>query len=94
MENATYLLTLFIFLFWATPSAYGSSQAKEQIRATAAGLCHSNARSYNPLSKARDQIRILTDTSWIPSQLSHNGTPKSALYFILFLFSFFFFLGS
>ena len=38
---------LFCFVFRAIPVAYGNSQARGQIRAEAAGLCHrhSNARS-------------------------------------------------
>ena len=32
----------FFFLFRAAPTAYGGSQARGQIRATAAGLCHSH----------------------------------------------------
>ena len=65
-----YSLFLFLFLFLlfrATLMAYGSSQARAQIRATAACLHHrrGNALSkpghwiLNPLSKARDQTRIL-----------------------------------
>ena len=52
---------------------------------------HSNARSkphlppmpqlaatpvLNPLSKARDQTRILTDTNWVLNLLNHNRNPK------------------
>ena len=33
-------ILLLFFLFMATPEAYGSSQAKDQIGAAAAGLCH------------------------------------------------------
>ena len=46
------LISVFVvFLFRAAPVAYGSSQAKGQIRAVAAGLyhSHSNARSEPPL---------------------------------------------
>ena len=41
------ILTKSLFLFRATPMAYGGSQARGQIRGTAAGLhhSHSNARS-------------------------------------------------
>ena len=35
--------------WWAAPTAYGSSQARSQIRAAAASLCHSNSRSKVPL---------------------------------------------
>ena len=30
----------------------------------------------NPLSEARDQTRILMDTSWFLNPLSHNGNPE------------------
>ena len=35
----------FFLLFWTTPVAYGGSQARGQIRATAAGHGHSNKGS-------------------------------------------------
>ena len=40
----------------ATPAAYGGSQARGLIGATAAILCHSSQQhqTLNPLSKARD----------------------------------------
>ena len=41
----------FFFLFRAMPKEYGSSQAKGQIRATAAGLRHSHSHSNNTGSK-------------------------------------------
>ena len=34
---------IFLFLFMALPVAYGSSQARGQIEAAAAGLCHSHS---------------------------------------------------
>ena len=37
------LFIIIIFAFWAAPVAYGGSQARGQIRATAAGLCHSHS---------------------------------------------------
>jgi len=68
---------MFSFLFRAAPTAYGSSQAMDPIRATAAGLprSHSNTGSEshlqpipelmattNPQStKARDQTHLLMD---------------------------------
>ena len=44
------------FVFWATPVAYGSSQAKGRIRAAAAGLHHRDLSC-----EARDQ----TTSSWM-----------------------------
>ena len=39
------------------------------------------ARSFNPLSKARDQIHILMDTSQVLSPLSHSGnSPNNYFY--------------
>ena len=55
---------LFVCLFFrAAPAAYGSYQARGQIRATAASLYHSSQQGQilNPLRKARDQIRIRMD---------------------------------
>ena len=36
----------FFFLFWATPEAYGGSQARDPIRATAAGLYHNHSNGH------------------------------------------------
>ena len=44
-EAYVYTCILFSPLFRATPEAYGGSQARGQIRATAIGLFQSNARS-------------------------------------------------
>ena len=30
----------------------------------------------HPLSEARDRTHILTDTSWVPNLLSHNGNSE------------------
>ena len=76
-----FILFYFIFIFRATCEAYGSSQAGGQIRAVAASLHHHNMQDLssicdlhhssrqhqilNPLSKARDQTRILLDISWV-----------------------------
>ena len=75
--NSTILYFLFVFcLFMAAPEAYGGSQGRGRIRATAAGLHHSHSNGnlhhsswqcwfLNPLSKARDQTHILMDTSQV-----------------------------
>ena len=58
-------------------------------------LSHSSRQCQilNPMSKARDQIGILMDISWIRFHCSTTGTPHSflALVIFLFFFSFFFF---
>ena len=43
--NGIIIIIIIISLFRATPAAYGGSQARVLIRAVAAGLHHSNARS-------------------------------------------------
>ena len=47
--SVSFVLFCFLFLFFAsfraTPEAYGGSQARSQIRATSASLCHSNSNS-------------------------------------------------
>ena len=55
-----------------TPAAYGSFQTRGQIGAAASTYttAHGNARSFSPLSKARDQTRILMATSWVLNPLS------------------------
>ena len=76
----------FIYLFClcrTAPMAHGTSQARGQIRAIIAGLCHSYSNNgsklhlqptpqssrqhwiLHPLRKARDQTRVLMDTSWV-----------------------------
>ena len=59
----------FIFcfcLFRATPTAYGSSQARGQTGAAASVYTTATAMpDLDPLSKARDQTRVLMDTSQI-----------------------------
>ena len=76
----------------AALEAYGSSQARSWIRAVATGQHHTHniARSephlqptpqttatWNPKpTKARDQSRILMDTSWICFCCATKGTPE------------------
>ena len=88
--------SFFFGLFMATYTAYGSSQARNQIRATATSLCHSNTRPepclrrtpqltaicriLSPLSEARDQSPLLMDTGWVLNPLGHNR--NSLIYFL------------
>ena len=62
-SSTTHFPIFFIFLFFrAAPSVYGGSQAKGQIGAAAAGLCHShsNARSQAHL-QATPQLTATLD---------------------------------
>ena len=54
-------------LFRVASLAYGSSQARGQIGAAAAGLSHSSQQlgTLNPLSEARDQTPVLMGTSQV-----------------------------
>ena len=56
------LLTFFFFFFRAANAAHGSSQARDQIRAAAAGLCHSQ-------SNTRSKLRL-----WPTPQLTGSLT--------------------
>ena len=62
---AIFLFVCLFFIFRAAPAAYGGSQAKGHIGATAASLHLSSQqhRILNPLSEARDQTCILMDPS-------------------------------
>ena len=72
--------------------AYGSSQARGQIGAAAAGLCHSHSSAGEPClqstpqltampdpspSEARDQTHILIDTSRVLNPLSHDRNSEA-----------------
>ena len=80
--DLAFSFTFFLFFFFrASPTAYGDSQARGQIGATAAGLHHSHSQiqatfvTYNrsslqrwilnPLSEARDRIGNLM----VPNQI-------------------------
>ena len=84
LSHSTYFLCA--CLFRAVPEARGGSMARGRIRAAAAVLQQNQilttsmaqakactiSRLFNPLSKARDQICILMDSSWVPNPPSHN----------------------
>ena len=81
--NVSVLFGFFLFvhfcflLFRAAPTAYGHSQARGQIGATAAGLHHSSQqhRILNPLSKVQDRTRNLMVTSRICFHCTTMGPP-------------------
>ena len=83
-EEAFFFL-FFLFFFWlfafsgAAPAAYGGSQARGLIGATAAGLHHSSRqrRILNLLSEARGRSRNLKVPSWIRLHCATTGTPPS-----------------
>ena len=67
---------LFFCIFRAAAAACGSSQARSWIGTTATGHhSHSNARSSNPLSEARDRTHVLMDTSQVRYCWVKTGTP-------------------
>ena len=66
--TAEYLTTCFIYLFslfaisWATPAAYGGSQARGQIGAVSAGLHQSHINAgYEPRLPPTPQLTATTD---------------------------------
>ena len=73
----------FCLLFRAALEACAGSQARGRIRATATGLHHNHSSRQcwilNPLSEARDQTSILTDTSRVHTPLSHNKNSCSTI---------------
>ena len=75
---------LFIFsLCRATPTAYGTSQARGRIEAIAASLHHSSWQHwiFNPLSEASDQTCILMDASQICFCWAMVGTAGFFVFF-------------
>ena len=107
-DHFRHIILFFIFclfrLFRATPAAYGGSQARDLIRAVAAGLRHSHARSkprlqptpqlmatpdVNPLSKARDRTLNLMVPSRVRFRCAMMGTPRHIiLHFTTLILSF------
>ena len=81
-----FFLSFVFCLFRAALTAHGGSQVRSWIRTTVAGLCHSNARFLDPLSKARDRTHILMDTSLIRFLCATTGTPKFAYFFFFWSF--------
>ena len=93
--TSVFLCVVVVLLFRAAAVAYGGFQARGSIRAIAAGLRHSHARSnlhlrstpqlparriLNPLREARDGTCILLDTTQILNPLSHNRNSPSILF--------------
>ena len=91
------LFYLFIYLFclfafsWAASAAYGGSQARVLIRATATGLHHSHSQARSelhlqptpqltttpdPLSKTRDRTQNIMVPSWTHFHCAMMGTPS------------------
>ena len=71
-----FFVCLFVcLLFRAAPEAYGSSQPRNPIGATAAGLHRSSWQCWilNHLREARDQTRILIDPHQVCQPLNHKG---------------------
>ena len=71
-----FFFSFFLFLlFRAKPAAYRGSQAKGQIRATAAGLrhSHSNTRSLTPWARPGIKATSLQRLYQVLNPLSHHG---------------------
>ena len=82
-HQGTPLLTFFFFcLFRATPAAYGSSQARGQIRTAAAILHHSSGQHQilNWLSEVRFQNHVFMDTSQVHYHGATSATPHDGLF--------------
>ena len=61
LDKVLYRCKIYLFYFFkATPRAYGNSQARGRIGGTAAGLCHSNARS-KPNLQPTSQLKAMLD---------------------------------
>ena len=57
-----YFIIFYCLLFRATSTAYGGSQARSQIGATAAGLCHShNNAGSEPCLQPTPQLMAMLD---------------------------------
>ena len=72
-------ISLFL-LFMTIPVAYGSFQARGQIRVAAADLCHSHSNAgslTHSLIEARDRTPILMNTSQVDTPLSHSRNSNS-----------------
>ena len=90
-NNEQIFFFFFFWLFRAAPMAYGSSQARGQIRAAAANLhdshrnasiCNLHHSSWqcwilNPLRETRDWFCFLMDTSWVCYHWSKTGPPRN-----------------
>ena len=89
----------FYFVFWvfllAVPAAYGSSQARGQIEAAAANLCHSQSNAISTCSSARSlrhraRPGIEPTSSWILAGFltlwAIAGTPTKGFLLLLFFF--------
>ena len=63
----------FFFFFWATPAAYGRSQARGQIRAAAAGLCYSLSHSS---TRSEPHLQPMLQLIAIPGLLTHWVGPR------------------
>ena len=69
------IFVYFFFLFTAAPMAYGSSQARGRIGASAADLCSRfiNARSLTHWARPGIKPSSSQILCWVLNSLSHNG---------------------
>ena len=68
------LFVCLFLLFRTTPMAYGSSQTRDQIGATAAGLCHSHSNAGSELSlQPTPQLTAIPDPR--PTEQGQRSNP-------------------
>ena len=74
------IIIIIICLFRTAPTTDGRPQARGQIGAAAAGLCHRpQCQVLNPLNKARDRTCILMYTIWAHYLWASRGSPTVKL---------------
>ena len=74
------------FFFRAAPTAYGSSQARGQIRAAVASLHHSHSKAGSLTHWVRPGIELASSQRLcqVPNPLSHNRNSWGGFYQIIF----------
>ena len=77
----SFFFAFFFMLFRATLAAYGGSQARGPVRATAASLYHGSRQcQILNLSETRDGTRNFMVPSWIHFHCTTTGTPLFFLF--------------
>uniref|UniRef100_A0A8D1E0T9 RAD52 motif-containing protein 1 n=1 Tax=Sus scrofa TaxID=9823 RepID=A0A8D1E0T9_PIG len=70
-----FFVVVFLLFLWAAPTAYGSSQARDQIRAVAAGLCQSHSKAGSqPCLQPTPQLNATLDRQ--PTEQGQGPNPQ------------------